>query len=242
MVLVGCAGWRLAPETRDRFPEGGTHLQRYAGVFAATEINASFYRSQRRSLYAKWAREAGAGFRFAVKMPRALTHKARLRHTDGLDAFLEEVAGLGDQLGPLLLQLPPSLALEPTNVDAFLTSLRERFAGSVVCEPRHSSWLSATGEELLARHGVARVAADPPVTAHGAVPGGDTRLCYYRYHGSPDRFHSAYSGAFLRQQVESMIRGTDETWCIFNNTATAAGIDNALTLQGYVQDLGAREH
>lgn len=239
MVFVGLAGWRLPRELREWFPAGGTHLQRYAGVFGATEINASFYRSQRRSLYAKWSREAGAHFRFAVKMPQALTHGARLRHTEGLDAFLDEVDGLGDQLGPLLLQLPPSLALEPEHVDAFLSALRERFAGPVACEPRHSSWFTAAGHELLARHAVARVVADPPVTADGAVPGGDTRLRYYRYHGSPERFRSSYSDGFLRDQAASLADAGSETWCIFNNTATTAGLNNALTLQRYLAEHGA---
>lgn len=239
MIRVGCAGWRLPKEVQPEFPGEGTHLQRYARQFNACEINTSFYRSHRPSLYAKWAREGGPGCLFAVKVPRTLTHSARLRRTEGLDAFLEEIHGLGDGLGPLLLQLPPSLRLEPENVEAFLGTLRAAFDGPVVCEPRHESWFTDEGEALLQRFRVARVAAHPPVAEEADVPGGAGELAYYRLHGSPRRFESEYEAPFLRSLAARLEQITCPTWCIFNNTATPAGLRNALALRDLLHGAGA---
>lgn len=239
MMRVGCAGWRLPKEMQPEFPGEGTHLQRYARRCNACEINSSFYRPHRPSLYAKWAREAGPGRLFAVKVPRTLTHSARLRRTEGLDQFLEEVQGLGDALGPLLLQLPPSLRLEPDNVEAFLGTLRAAFDGPVVCEPRHESWFTDDGEALLQRFRVARVAAHPPVTEGADVPGGAGELAYYRLHGSPKRFESEYDHAFLRDLAARLQQTGRPTWCIFNNTATPAGLRNVLALNDLLREAGA---
>lgn len=239
-VRVGTAGWRLPKGLQPGLPGPGTHLARYARRLPATEINVSFYRALRRALYAKWATEVPPDFRFAVKMPRALSHHQRLRGTDGLDAFLAEIAGLGEHLGPLLLQLPPSLAFEPQAVAAFLEALRARHAGPVACEPRHASWFDGNADRLLASHRVARVAADPAVAGGGEAPGGWSGLVYFRLHGRPRRFHSAYGEAYLARLAERLSACAEaaETWCVFNNTASSAGLENALTLHRQLAPAG----
>src|SRR5690242_14468228 len=111
--LIGTAGWSLPREEQPHFPAEGTHLQRYAAVLPAVEINSSFYRPHRESTYARWAASVPASFRFAVKIPRAITHERKLADAaDALDAFLPGPAALGAALGCLLVQLPPSLALD----------------------------------------------------------------------------------------------------------------------------------
>ncbi len=235
-IRIGTAGWRLPKEVQDRFPGPGTHLQRYAARVTAVEINSSFYRPHHRSTYEKWAREAGDGFRFAVKMPRWLTHRQRLRGTQGLETFLSEVAGLGSHQGPILIQLPPSLALEAETVERFLDAVRQRYQGALVCEPRHPSWFHETGERILRRYQVARAAVDPPITATADEPGGWPDPVYYRLHGSPERFRSPYSDGFLASLAGHLAAAeTSCRWCIFNNTGSGAGIDNALTLQALVR-------
>lgn len=235
MIHIGCAGWRLAKPLQERFPGEGTHLARYARQLPAVEINSSFYRHHRRTQYAKWASEVPEDFRFAVKMPRWLTHHQRLRGQEGLDEFLEEVDGLGDRLGPLLMQLPPSLDFEPENVERFLEALRARFAGGVVCEPRHAGWFEGQAHDLLTRFSVSRVAADPPPVETAAEPAGWTGRVYLRLHGRPKRFHSSYPDGFLdglARDLHARARDAD-TWCIFNNTATEAGLGNALSLRDH---------
>ncbi len=139
---------------------------------------------------------------------------------------------MGDKLGPLLIQLPPSFEYDARTVGAFFKSLRNCFVGMVVCEPRHSSWFESEATGLLSEFQVSRVAADPPPVPEGAEPGGWDGLAYFRLHGSPLRYRSAYTrgylDAFSRKLAE--ISASAETWCIFDNTASGAAAGNALGL------------
>src|SRR3954449_13476072 len=106
-MWIGTAGWSIPKEHAAPFPPTRSHLERYGAVFNAVEINSSFYRPHRRATYERWAASVRDGFRFAVKMPKAITHERRLRDAgELLNRFLSEVAGLGPKLGPLLVQLP----------------------------------------------------------------------------------------------------------------------------------------
>ncbi|HVK14526.1 MAG TPA: DUF72 domain-containing protein, partial [Gemmataceae bacterium] len=163
-IYIGCAGWALPKEHAPRFPSEGTHLTRYAGRLPAVEINSSFYKPHKPTTYTKWAASVPEGFRFAVKVPREATHTRRLVGAeDILDRFLPEATSLGEKLGPLLVQLPPSLAFSAAVAERFFAALREGFDGDVVVEPRHAGWFDAKADELVAKFRVARVAADPAV-------------------------------------------------------------------------------
>src|SRR4029077_18311991 len=111
---VVSAGWNIPRLHRGRFPADGSQLQRYASRLNAAEINSSFYRPHAAAIYQRWAAAVPASFRFAVKIPKAITHERALTAPrEPLIRFLGEIAGLGDTLGPLLVQLPPSLAFDP---------------------------------------------------------------------------------------------------------------------------------
>jgi len=77
-MRIGTAAWSLPLRLSERFPGEGQHLQRYARVLNCTEINSSFYRSHRIETYERWAALTPADFRFAVKLPRSVSHEARL--------------------------------------------------------------------------------------------------------------------------------------------------------------------
>lgn len=232
MVRVGCAGWSIPREHAAHFPGRGTHLERYARVLGAVEINSSFYRPHRRDTYERWAASSPAGFRFSVKVPREITHLRRLQDAaEPLRRFLDEVRGLGAKLGPLLVQLPPSLVFEPVAVEGFLEVLRAMHEGAVACEPRHGSWFAGEAERLLERYGIARVAADPALVPAAAEPGGWRGLAYYRLHGSPRMYYSPYSQEYLEALAERLgAAEAGESWCIFDNTAAGAAAGNALRL------------
>ena len=103
-MLVGCAGWTIPKEAAAAFPLAGSHLERYASVFGAVEINSSFYRPHRVTTYARWAASVADDFRFSVKLPRAITHDARLVGFDEpLAQFAHEAGTLGDKLGCVLV-------------------------------------------------------------------------------------------------------------------------------------------
>lgn len=249
MIAVGTAGWTVPRAVAAAFPGVGSHLGRYAEVMRCAEINSSFYREHRFETYARWARETPAGFRFAVKLPRTITHERRLRRARmPLTAFLAQVAGLGEKLGVLLVQLPPSLAFEARAMHRFFGLLRELHAGgrgAVVCEPRHPSWFTASADRVLGTYRIGRVAADPagvPVAAHpggwlGDDATGSGATVYYRWHGSPRVYWSAYSPEWLDEhaaQASTSFEAADR-WCIFDNTASGAALDNALAFDGLLK-------
>ena len=126
MIIVGTAGWSLPRSAGRAIPDSGSHLSRYSRVLHGTEINSSFARWHSTKTYAKWAKSTPRGFRFAVKMNQAITHDARLRRArKPLEQFLTEVAGLGSKLGPLLVQLPPSLEFDSRVAREFFDLIRQ---------------------------------------------------------------------------------------------------------------------
>lgn len=237
-LYIGCAGWSIPRQHAEHFPAQGTHLERYAQRLPAAEINTSFYRPHRPATYARWAAVVPEQFRFAVKIPREITHNRRLRESaEPLGRFLHEALALGAKLGPLLVQLPPSLRFERAIAEAFFTDLRSRFSGGIVCEPRHVSWFSAAAEQLLVDTQVARVAADPAVVPEAARPGGWPGLVYYRLHGSPEMYSSDYPASTLESLTLTLHQAAQRapTWCIFDNTALGAATANALDVWAHLQ-------
>jgi uncharacterized protein YecE (DUF72 family) len=215
-------------------PPGDSHLERYARRFDAAEINSSFHRPHQRKTYERWARSTPPGFRFSVKLPKAISHEQRLVDCGALlDRFATEVTGLGDKLGVLLLQLPPKFAFEKRGTNRFFRELRRRMDVPVACEPRHPSWFTPDVNDWLAEHRVARVAADPaPVAGAGETAGWDG-LAYYRWHGSPRVYYSDYDAAALAAlggRLEGQRQRGVPVWCIFDNTASGAALGNALAL------------
>ena len=150
-----------------------------------------------------------------------------------LGEFLAQASALGEKLGCVLVQLPPSLAFNLSTTKAFLVALRNQYAGAVALEPRHPSWFAEESTELLKAHHVARVAADPARVPAAGDPGGWTGTVYYRLHGSPRMYYSAYDEAYLRMMATRLVAasdGVDNVWCIFDNTAQGAATSNALKL------------
>ena len=174
------------------------------------------------------------GFRFSVKLPKTITHNLRLREAGELvETFLGE-AGLGEKLGCLLVQLPPSLELDATVAAGFFADLRARSPVPVACEPRHPSWFEREAGDLLRELGVARVAADPARVPAAAEPGGWPGLSYYRLHGSPKMYYSAYSEEYvaaLASRLQAEAAEGRQVWCIFDNTTLGAATGNALDLR-----------
>lgn len=223
-LFLGCAGWSLPREHWPSFPVEGTHLQRYGARFPAVEINSSFYRPHRTATYAKWADSVAPDFRFSVKVPKQITHERRLHDCDGLvDEFLGQCSQLGEKLGCLLIQLPPSLAFDSVRAGRFFTALRDRYQGHAVLEPRHPSWLAPQVTAMLLDERIGRVAADPSPLPGGDEPAGWPGVRYYRLHGSPRIYYSAYEHAWLEQLARKLKAAPDTpTWCIFDNTASGA--------------------
>ncbi len=241
-IRIGTAGWSISRPHAEQFGWGASGLARYATRFAAVEVNSSFYRPHRPTTYARWAAATPDAFRFAVKMPRVITHERRLGDTaEPLARFLAEAGALGAKLGPILVQLPPSLAFDPGRAAMFWQALRARFDGEVVCEPRHRSWFAPDADALLRAWDIARVAADPCPAPDADQPGGWAGLRYVRLHGSPRMYYDAYPDLYLDRLAEQLAEFAlhAPVWCIFDNTAEGAATIDALRLLGRLQARGA---
>lgn len=233
-MLIGTAGWSLPRAEQHYFLSTGSHLERYSARFAAAEINSSFHRSHKPAIWERWRDAVPPGFQFSVKMPKAITHTARLDVSgDLITAFIDEISALEAKLGCLLVQLPPSLAFDATIAGRFFGNLKTRTAVSIACEPRHSTWFAPDADELLHQFGIARVAADPARVPAAAEPGGSRHLSYFRLHGSPKVYYSAYPDEFIYRLANRLQQETEEdrvVWCIFDNTTLGAATPNALDL------------
>ena len=236
-IRVGTAGWSIPRASAPRFADSGTHLERYARSLRCAEINSSFYRPHAATTYEKWRDSTPPDFRFAVKMPRTITHELKLQDVRApLMAFLAQTDGLAHKRGPLLVQLPPSFSFDAVIVARFLDLVRMEYDGPVVCEPRHSTWFSPQADALLDGYRVSRVAADPPPVPTAAVPAGWPRVAYFRLHGSPRTYWSRYDEQYVARLADTLRSnpGAEETWCVFDNTASGAALENACQLHELV--------
>lgn len=142
---------------------------------------------------------------------------------------------LGEKLGVLLVQLPPNLAFDPVVAERFFDGLESQTSARIACEPRHASWFDQAADTLLAKCHIARVAADPAPAASCANPGGWPGLKYFRLHGSPVIYRSAYGTQLVADYAQRLEQSADagqDGWCILDNTASSAAISDALLMAG----------
>jgi uncharacterized protein YecE (DUF72 family) len=228
MIRIGTAGWSVPTRYRANFPASGSQLEKYATQLTAAEINSSFYRPHRRTTYERWAASVPADFRFAVKLPRTISHERKLRDCrQPLVQFLSDVEGLGGKLAVLLVQLPPKLVYDKKTAASFFRALG-RTGYAIACEARHESWFARDADQALKKLRVARVAADPPRAPTDGAPGGDTNFAYWRMHGSPRIYYSDYPEEKLVGLAHQLREGD---WCIFDNTVGYHAMGNALRVQ-----------
>jgi uncharacterized protein YecE (DUF72 family) len=237
-IRIGTAGWSIPRQVAAAFPAEGSSLERYAARLTAAEINSSFHRPHRQSTWQRWHDSVPESFRFSVKLPKSITHQAELVEYGGsLGEFLDQVTPLGEKLAVFLVQLPPKLAFDKAVAAEFFSDLAQRTAANIVCEPRHPSWFTAEADDLLRRTGVARVAADPAVCEAAALPGGSSRLRYWRLHGSPAMYRSSYEDriGLYASRLRQTAMPPSETWCIFDNTASSAAAGDGLALMRAIE-------
>jgi uncharacterized protein YecE (DUF72 family) len=165
MVHVGTSGYSY-PEWRGSFyPErlaGARMLPYYAERFRTVELNNTFYRMPTTKTVTGWDQDTPAGFVFALKVPRRITHIARLREVaDPFRFLLDTVGALGAKLGPLLLQLPPNFRKDPGRLDGCLALAPPGVRLAV--EFRHASWLDDEVYGVLRARNAALCVADTEV-------------------------------------------------------------------------------
>jgi uncharacterized protein YecE (DUF72 family) len=238
-ISVGTAGWTIPRQNAALFPDEGSSLQRYATRLCVAEINSSFHREHRLSTWERWRDSTPGSFRFSVKVPKTITHQAKLEDSSQLTRkFLEQAAVLGEKLAIVLVQLPPKLSFEAQLATRFFEELKAHSPAKIACEPRNPSWFTAQAGDLLEKLEIARVAADPAICEAASIPGGWRELHYWRLHGAPILYRSSYASRIeqLADQVTGSARRAAENWCIFDNTASSAALSDALAMEKALRD------
>ena len=234
MLWIGTSGWQYKdwrpPEGAashgylypDRLPQR-LWLEHYADRFGTVEVNNAFYRLPERKTFAQWRERTPAGFVVAVKMSRYLTHIKRLREpAEPVARFLDRAGGLGDKLGPVLLQLPPTLRADLGALDETLRQFPDGVR--VAVEPRHETWFTRDCEELLRRHGAALCWADRrgrPVTPLWCT----ADFGYLRFHEGRARPWPRYGRKALSSWLDRFV--VPEMFVFFNNDPGGAAVVDA---------------
>jgi uncharacterized protein YecE (DUF72 family) len=161
-ILIGTSGWQYDVWASTFYPEGlakSRWLDCYAERFATVESNSAFYRLPERTLFEKWAATVPDDFVMSVKASRYLTHIRRLRDPkDPVQRLLKRTAGLGSKLGPILLQLPPTLQYAPELLSQTLSAFPRKVR--IAVEFRDSSWFADDVRGILEKHDAAFCLAD----------------------------------------------------------------------------------
>lgn len=226
MAIIATAGWAVSKTVANHFGQQGSSLTRYATAFPGVEINSTFYRRHQQSTFERWAASVPKSFKFSVKIPKEITHdQAMVDITEAFRDFLRDIAPLGRKRGPLLFQLPPSLAFNEDVLAAAFKGVRAADQGQIVIEVRHKSWKSKEAAHLLKEFEIDPVLADPTVVwAPSDFPKSPR---YVRLHGKPKIYYSRYTTDEIL--AFSKLLGPD-AWCVFDNTASGAAAENGLEM------------
>lgn len=226
LPIIATAAWSIPKKVSDRFAREGSGLTRYASVFAGVEINSTFYRRHKTSTFAHWVESVPDGFLFSVKIPKEVTHTRAMKEIgQPFDTFLEDIAPLGEKRGPLLCQLPPSMAFSANEMAVAFKTMRDSDQGPLVMEVRHKSWASDEAAALLREYAIDRVLADPALV--WSVKDFADPPRYVRLHGKPRVYYSSYTAEEIRS-FSTLLE--PDGWCVFDNTASGAAIENALMM------------
>jgi uncharacterized protein YecE (DUF72 family) len=236
-IRIGCSGWNYRHWRELFYPQGlpaRRWFEYYAGHFDTVEINSSFYRLPKPETFRKWRDQAPPGFRYAVKANRFLTQAKKLKDcAEPLQRMMAPFRVLGDRLGPILYQLPPSLRLNLERLEEFLELVPKDVAN--VFEFRDRSWYAPETYVLLERHGASFCVHDMAGSASERIAVGP--VAYVRFHGAGGKYRGRYAEDALRSWTEWIVRearGGRTVWAYFNNDIGAAAIDDARTLKAMV--------
>jgi uncharacterized protein YecE (DUF72 family) len=241
---IGTSGWHYEHWRGIFYPEKlpkTKWLEFYAGQFTTVELNNSFYRLPSEAAFAAWRDSTPANFTFAVKVSRFITHIKRLKDTgEAVDKFITRAKILGDKLGPLLYQLPPSMHRNDERLESFLSTLPRGLKH--VFEFRHQSWLDKEVFQILYKYNTGFCVFDMPSVSCPLVATAD--FAYIRFHGSTGLYSSCYSDEELASWAKRLVnlaRNLKAIYIYFNNDAEAFAVENAITLGTYLKTRGTQK-
>ena len=228
---LGTSGWSYTGWKRRFYPEDIPQrewLPYYAEHFNTVEINMTFYRFPKAETLKSWQDKVPEDFKFTLKANRQITHLKRIKGVKNEVRYFYILAdSLGDKLGCILFQLPPSLTLDLDLLQEFLQILSPQYKN--VIEFRHESWYREETYELLKTHQTIFCTVSSTKVPGTAVKTAET--CYFRFHGLTGGYRYSYTQEELENWAET-IKKTEagECYIYFNNDYHAHAVHNCKAL------------
>jgi uncharacterized protein YecE (DUF72 family) len=233
-IRIGCSGWQYKHWREIFYPKELPQTRCfnfYAEHFDTVEINSSFYHLPKASTFEKWRDQAPPGFCYAIKANRFITQAKKLLDCEEpIERMMAATRHLGDRLGPMLYQLPPSLKLDLERLENFLNLLPEDVTN--IFEFRHKSWYVDATYALLERYGVSLCLHDMRGSTTEKLAVGPA--VYIRFHGGVGKYWGRYSDEGLLAWADWIIaqaRDGRPAWCYFNNDIRGHAVHDAQTLK-----------
>lgn len=235
---IGCSGFHYKGWRGRFYPDGlpaKKWFEYYCQFFNTVELNVTFYRFPRLSDLTTWYERSPLEFRFTVKAPRLITHFKKFKDAkrEANDFYGTVAEGLKDKLGAILFQLHPRIEFSEENIERILSTLDPAFQN--IIEFRHESWWKPEVYSLLRKHNLTFCGISYPGLPDDVIKSAPT--VYYRFHGVPDLYLSAYTDAELTNIAESIkkFRGVEDVYCYFNNDIDVAAVRNAAFLNKLIR-------
>ena len=236
-IRIGTSGWYYDHWQGRFYPNDlpkSDWLRFYTHRFDTVEINNTFYHLPQEQTLRKWQSKAPAGFLFAVKANRYITHIKKLRDTrDEMQRFFERVELLKKHLGPILYQLPPMLHKNLNLLSTFLELLSEK--RKAVFEFRHESWYTDDTYELLDKFNAGFCIHDLEGQQTPRIITGN--VIYIRFHGTSGRYTGSYTKPMLSRWakwIKENQKSVSAVYAYFNNDALGHAVANARILKSLV--------
>jgi len=236
-IHIGTSGWSYKHWKNIFYPSGlktTDWLNFYTQLFNITELNTSFYHLPKIETTTAWAKKVPTGFMFCPKMSRYLTHMKKLNDPEeSFEKFFDVFTPLKRKLGPVLIQLPPSLHFNFEKAEHLYKLCKKKYSYyRFAMEVRHQSWLEKESMDLMKRYNIAFVIAQSG-TGFPYAENVTAQHIYVRFHGPQQLYASSYSDEELQAFANLFIQWKNDghsVWAFFNNDVFGYAIVNAKRL------------
>lgn len=235
---IGCSGFHYRDWKEVFYPAGIPQrkwFEYYSSQFDTLELNVTFYRFPQVKFLQNWYMVSPADFKFSVKAPRLITHYKQFRDCERLldDFYTTIEQGLKDKLGAVLFQLPPKFHFTDERLEILLSNMRKGVTNTF--EFRHDSWWTEPVYQRLKKEKILFSGISHPKLPDETIV--TNKKAYYRFHGVPKLYYSAYKEDMLKRVADDLIKDktVKEAYIYFNNTADIGAIENAVWLMNYIK-------
>lgn len=233
-ILVGCSSFNNKLWKGFFYPDNMSYskmFEFYCQYFRTYELNGSFYRFPTLKVLNNWYVKTPEDFIFSIKAPKEITHIKKFVACEEriLEFYNVCKMGLKEKLGCVLFQFPPSYQFSSEKLSQIISNLDLKVKN--VIEFRHESWWNQEVWDSFRDNNITFCSVSHPNLPSTIFT--DFPLIYIRLHGVPKMFYSNYSPEELLY-IKNAI-SLKSALVYFNNTASEAGILNALALKNMLE-------